>query len=227
MTDEDDILAAEFALGLLDDAEGESVRVRAQSDAVLSLRIAWWRDQLAPMAREAETAPPDHIWRRIAAKLPGNDNAMTMMQRWRAAAVGAMAVAAALIVFIGVRPESAPIPMPIVPQSAPMIATLSDSKNAAVVTVNYDGATGRMTIAPNALAVGTHDAELWIIPEDGTPRSLGVIDAHSAKGQAVAADRRPFVHPGATFAISLEPKGGSPTGTATGPIVVTGKIIRV
>ena len=30
----------------------------------------------------------------------------------------------------------------------------------------------------------------------------------------------------ATYAVSLEPEGGSPTGVATGPIVYTGKLIE-
>lgn len=231
LTDDDDLLAAEFALGLLEPDEAEAVQRRARADAPLSLRIAWWRDQLAPLAREAEATPPADLWARIAAQLPGNDNdvsrAITLARRWRAAAVGAMTVAAALLVFIGTRPGPVqiPVPRPAVP-SAPLVATLAGDKNAAVVTVAYDSTTGRMTIAPNALDAGRGDAELWIIPEDGKARSLGVIDARHARGQVIAADHRGFVHEGATFAISLEPKGGSPTGQATGPIVVTGKIIR-
>lgn len=225
VTDDDDILAAEFALGLLDDAEGEAVRVRAHADAALSLRIAWWRDQLAPLVDEAKVAPPEGLWTRIAAALPGNDNSRSLMQRWRAAAVAAMSVAAALAVFVGTRP----VPVPVVPQpqSAPMIATLSGEANPAIVTVSYDASTGQMTVAPAALDTAAGDAELWIIPEDGKPRSLGVIDAKTPQRHNVAPGHRGFVHPGATFAISLEAKGGSTAEGPTGPVVATGKIIRV
>ena len=222
MTDDDDILAAEFALGLLDEAEGEAVRLRAQADAALSLRIAWWRDQLAPLVREAEVPPPAALWLRIAAQLPANDNASAVMRRWRALAVSATGIAAALALFIGTRP-----PVPVTPQAVPLVATLTGDKTPAIVAVSYDAASGQMTVTPTALDAGTGDAELWIIPEDGKARSLGVIDAHAPRGRAVSMDRRAFVHAGATFAISLEAKGGSPTGQAQGPIVATGKIIRV
>jgi len=225
MTDDDDILAAEFALGLLGAAEGEAVRVRAQTDSVLSLRIAWWRDQLAPLVDEAKVTPPAGLWTRIAASLPGNNNSRTLMQRWRAAAVGAMSVAAALAVFIGT--QSAPVPVIPQVQPAPMVAMLSGETNPAIVSVSYDASTGQMTVAPTALDPAAGDAELWIVPEDGKPRSLGVIDAKTPQRHNVASDHRAFVHPGATFAISLEPKGGSTADGPTGPVVATGKIIRV
>jgi anti-sigma-K factor RskA len=224
VTDDDDILAAEFALGLLDRAESEAVQLRVRSDAVLSLRIAWWRDQLVPLVAEAEVAPPERLWARIASQLPVNDNLPRLMKRWRALAIGATGIAAALAVFVGSRQ---PTPLPLTLQPAPMVATLSGETNPAIVTVSYDATSGQMTIAPSSLTAGAGDAELWIIPEDGKPRSMGVIDTKSPAGHAVAIERRTFVHPGATFAISLEPKGGSPTGSPTGSVIATGKIIRV
>jgi anti-sigma-K factor RskA len=224
MTDDDDILAAEFALGLLDAAESESVLLRAQADAVLSLRIAWWRDQLVPLVTEVETPPPAYLWEKIVTKLPVNDNLPLVMKRWRALAVGATGIAAALALYIGSR-QPTPIPAPV--QPAPMIATLSGDKSPAVVMVSYDSSSGRMMIAPNALSADKGDAELWIIPEDGKPRSMGVIDVRRPQGHMVPMERRSFVHPGATFAISMEPRGGSPTGLPTGSVIATGKIIRV
>jgi anti-sigma-K factor RskA len=224
MTDDDDILAAEFALGLLDPPESDAVLRRVQSDAVLSLRVAWWRDQLGPLVAEAEIAPPERLWAKIATQLPVNDNLPNLMKRWRGLAVGATGIAAALAIFIGSRQTP---PVPVAPQPAPMVATLSGDKNPAIVTVSYDATSGQMMVAPNALNAGAGDAELWIIPEDGKPRSLGIIDTNTPAGRAVPIGNRTFVHPGATFAISLEPKGGSPTGQPTGAVIATGKIVRV
>ena len=222
VTDEDDILAAEFALGLLDEAEAAAVQMRARTDSVLSLRIAWWRDQLAPLAGEVETPAPTGVWTRIEAHLPGNDNSATLMQRWRAAAVAAMSVAAALLVFIGLRPDVAPIVQPV---SAPMMAALSGEKGA-VVAVSYDTTSGRLMVAPTALDPGKGDAELWIIPEGGKPRSLGIVNAKLAEPHMVPEAERTYVQPGATFAITQEDRGGSPDGDPHGPIVAAGKIIR-
>ena len=223
MTDEDDILAAEFALGLLDDMESVAVQARARTDAVLSLRIAWWRDQLAPLVSEVATPAPAGIWQRIEAQLPGNDNSATLMQRWRAAAVAAMSVAAALLLFIGMQPEVVPVAAPSAPE--PMMAALS-GKEGAVVAVSYDETSGRLVIAPITLDPGTGDAELWVIPEGGKPVSLGIIDAKLVQPRQIPVDSRRFLQPGATFAITQEVQGGSPTGQPGGPIVAAGKIIR-
>jgi anti-sigma-K factor RskA len=223
MTDEDDILAAEFALGLLDEAEALAVQARARTDSVLSLRIAWWRDQLAPLASEVETPPPAGLWSKIEAQLPGNDNSMTLMQRWRAATFASMSVAAALLAFIAFSPQPAPILVPPIP--APMMAALSGEKGA-VVAVSYDATSGKLVTAPTVLDPGKGDAELWIIPEGGKATSLGVIDAKEAQDHVIAAEKRMLMVPGATFAITQEVKGGSPTGAAQGPIVAAGKIIR-
>ena len=223
MTDEDDILAAEFALGLLDDTESAAVQARARTDAVLSLRIAWWRDQLAPLVSEVATPAPAGIWQRIEAQLPGNDNSATLMQRWRAAAVAAMSVAAALLLFIGMQPEVVPVAAPPAPE--PMMAALSGDKGA-VVAVSYDATSGRLVVAPTTLDPGTGDAELWVIPDGGKPVSLGIIDAKLAEPRQIPVGNRRFLQPGATFAITQEVKGGSPTGQPGGPIVAAGKIIR-
>ncbi len=220
MTDEDDILAAEYALGLLDEAEAEAVQDRARTDAPLSLRIAWWRDQLAPLAGEVATPAPAGVWRKIEAQLPGNDNSATLTQRWRAAALAAMSVAAALMLYIGTRPAS----VAVVP-AAPMMAALSGEKGA-VVAVSYDARSGKMMVAPTTLDPGKGDAELWIIPAGGAPVSLGIVDAKLAQVHNVPAERRTYVQPGATFAITQEVKGGSPSGQPAGPIVASGKIIR-
>jgi anti-sigma-K factor RskA len=220
VTDDDDILAAEFALGLLDANESDVVRARARVDAMLALRISWWRDQLAPLASEASTPAPPGVWRKIEAKLPGNDNSGTLMQRWRAAAVAAMSVAAALMLFIGTRPA----PVAVIP-AAPMMAALSGEKGAAVA-VSYDATSGKMMVAPTTLDPGKGDAELWVIPEGGSPLSMGVVNAKLAEAHVVPVAKRPMILPGATFAITQEVKGGSPSGQPAGPIVASGKIIR-
>lgn len=223
MTDEDDILAAEFALGLLDETEAASVQARARTDSVLSLRIAWWRDQLAPLASEVETPAPAGVWQRIERQLPGNDNAQSLVQRWRAAAVASMSMAAALLAFIAFRPDSAPVIAPPVP--APMIAALSGEKGA-VVAVSYDATSGKLVVAPTVLDPGQGDAELWIIPDGGKPVSLGVVDAKNTEDHMVPETKRTLLTPGATFAITQEERGGSPDGNPHGAIVASGKIIR-
>ncbi len=225
MTDEDDILAAEFATGLLDPQAAAALQERARLDAPLSLRIAWWRDQLSPLADRGSAEPPPNIWPRIERRLAANDNAPRLLTRWRNAALAATSIAAALIVYIGVAPRPQPVIVTrTVAAPAPMVAMLM-GQGGTQISLLVDQQ-GNLRTVPASLDAGKGDAELWVIPADGKPRSLGIFDAHGRSAHRVAPAVRKMMAEGMTFAVSLEPKGGSPTGAPTGPVVATGKLIR-
>jgi anti-sigma-K factor RskA len=171
--------------------------------------------------------PSEGLWQRIEAMLPGNDNAAVIeARRWRAAALAATVVAGLLGMTLVLRP--APVPPATPPAAAPapapvLLASIAGS-GGIVATIAYNQTAGDLTIAPGKLDAGQRDAELWIIPADGRPRSLGTIDPARAATRPARTDVRRLIARGATFAISLEPRGGSPTGLPTGPIVGTGMI---
>ncbi len=230
VTDEDDILAAEFALGLLDPTEAEVVRDRARLDGPLSLRIAWWRDQLAPLAGEAEVLPPAGMWPRIAAGIGANDNGPVSARRWKWVSGGLGAAVAILLGVIVLRtPSQEPLTPPAVAPapSRSLVASLSGADGSAV-TIAYDSDHSRMLVTPVSLDSRGGDAELWLIPAGATaPVSMGVIDPRNAASHSVAAAHSRLLAPGAVFAISREPRGGSPRKGPTGPVIASGKIIRV
>jgi anti-sigma-K factor RskA len=62
--------------------------------------------------------------------------------------------------------------------------------------------------------------ELWAVAPNTAPRSLGLVEEASLS-------RVLDVPPSGdlTLAVSLEPKGGSPTGAPTGPVVFTGALV--
>jgi anti-sigma-K factor RskA len=67
--------------------------------------------------------------------------------------------------------------------------------------------------------------ELWSVPPQGNPRSLGLISA--ARATVIPRDRLPatLLKGGtAALAVSIEPPGGSPTGVPTGPVVFAGQV---
>jgi len=69
--------------------------------------------------------------------------------------------------------------------------------------------------------------QLWIATQPGVaPRSLGVLGTDDYTVQATLASYDPAVVNNATFGISLEPLGGSPTGQPTGP-VIHAKLLQV
>jgi len=83
--------------------------------------------------------------------------------------------------------------------------------------VLYNPTSRRAVIAlDNATLPASQDYELWRI-QDGVPVSLGVLPRDAADGVVlhVAVTGDP-----AAFAVSLEPAGGSPQATPTGPVVL-------
>ena len=62
--------------------------------------------------------------------------------------------------------------------------------------------------------------ELWAVEPGQDPKSLGVVE------QASFTRSLPYKPQDLVFAISLEPKGGSPTGKATGPVIFSGPLLQ-
>jgi anti-sigma-K factor RskA len=67
--------------------------------------------------------------------------------------------------------------------------------------------------------------ELWSVPPQGAPRSLGLISASGTTVLSRAKLPATLLKGGtAALAVSVEPPGGSPTGAPTGPVVFAGKL---
>ena len=218
MNDDDDLLAAELALGLIDDP---AAAARRGSDAEFAARVAWWEAKFAGLADPVGVEPSAQLWPRIAARLPQNDNAGSTM--WWKLTSGALAAVAAISLFmLAQRPQIELPPQP----GAPAVASLAGETGSAMA-ISYDSATRRMTIAPIQLDPGKGDAELWVIPVGADKAvSLGVFDAHKPSSHQLNPAQARLVAAGATFAVSLEQRGGSPTGQHVGPIVASGKLVE-
>jgi anti-sigma-K factor RskA len=242
MTDarhEEDMLAAEFALGVLEGPERAEAEARIERDPGFVAEVEEWRVRLAPMLAAAGESPPDHVWHGINARLAANDDAPASgaaekaLRRWRAIGIGASALAASLALVLVVRTPAEqalptqPPPIAAAAAPTPMVATLqAEDGTSTIVTISMAGP-DRLMITPVRMPEDRRVPELWIIPEDGKPRSLGVMPAGGPSSMAVAAGHKPHLHQGATFAISREPQGGSPTGAPTGPVIASGKISTI
>jgi anti-sigma-K factor RskA len=235
-----DDLAAEYVLGTLDAAERAEVERRLRSDARLAQAVAAWERRLDPLLEPSSpVAPPGTSFAVISARIdalrpakPAPKGARgaeiirlrRRVQTWRRAAIAVSAIAASLLVFIGVR-ELRPVP------EARFVAVLAgDDRNPAfVAAVNVkDRAIMVMRLGEPLAPAPGHSHELWALGGGReAPQSLGLLSAASR----IPADRLGQLDPSTlaatTFAISLEPEGGSPTGQPTGPVVFTGKLVPV
>jgi anti-sigma-K factor RskA len=218
-----DRLAAEYVLGTL--AGPARRRFEALQGAHPHLRqaVALWQARLAPLATSvAEVAPPERVWQGIEGRLFAAAPAVQpgLWQRlslWRGISGVATAVAVAMFMVASQTPA---------PQ-APIIVVLGANPETAqvlnasfVASVSADGRA--LVLRPlNELSLSPGRAlELWAVPAQGAPRSLGLVRPTGATTLL----RAQLLRDTDAFAVSVEPAGGSPTGAPTGPIVSVGKL---
>ena len=91
--------------------------------------------------------------------------------------------------------------------------------------VLYDAARGDVALSHVSGERGQdHDFELWMIEGGNAPVSMGVVPVGATAHVAATPEEQKKLDKGAVLAISLEPKGGSPTGQPTGPVVAAGDL---
>jgi anti-sigma-K factor RskA len=223
LTEDDIVLAGEHALGLLDPADRAAAAARVATDPEFAAEVEAWRVRLQPMLEGPDEAPPPHLWQRIETQLPSlaQDNGGTSLRWWKGASFVSTAVAAALAAVLLFQPKPPPPAMP----AAPLVAALSGDQGNVAMTAQYDARDGQLLVTPVRLDTGRLMPELWVVPEDGQARSLGVMMAGRPMRVTVPVQLRPHLHRGVTLAVTPEPAGGAPGGKATGPVIASGKIV--
>ena len=225
--DDDIVLAGEHVLGLLDAANEAAAIARIVTDAAFAAEVDAWRLRLMPMVDRNDVAAPPHIWPAIKSALPSptqqDNKGGGNIRFWQAIAGASSMAAAVMAVLLLQQPSPVAPPQP----GAPLVAALGSETGMSSITARYDGASGQMLLTPVSLKTGELYPELWIIPADGTPRSLGIVRADVPSEIRINAALRGFVSQGATLAITSEPEGGGPGGKPSGPILASGKIVTI
>jgi anti-sigma-K factor RskA len=224
---EDALIAAEYALGVLDGADRFAAQERIARDRAFALLVAEWEERLAPWAAEIEeVAPPPQVWDRIAATLPQPAPRTGLWQSlafWRGLSLAAGALAAACmaaLIYAGIQfgPGTPP---------EPLVASI-DGGGRHYFVATIDTIRGNIAVSPAAYAVdATRVPELWLIPADGRPRSLGLLQAERVITIALSRELKALATRDTVLAVSLEPPGGSPTGQPTGPVIGAGKLTNL
>jgi len=222
---EDDGLAAEYALGTLDVGERAAADARRARDPAFDAAVAAWELRLGALAEAApEKTPPAELFSRIEARL-GGENVVPLLAgrlaRWRALAMSAGTLSGALAAALAFLLIARPSP----PHQ--FVAILQKSADAPAFAMTVDVDRLEFTVRPVAAeAPAGKSYELWIIAPDQAPKSLGVIDAAARTGERKLAYDPASVR-AATYAVTVEPPGGSPDGKPSGAPVFVGKLVPV
>jgi len=167
------------------------------------------------------------------------------VRRWRGIARVTSALAAALVALLavqltrpdllppGLRPKAPPpqiveVQAPASGTPAQFVALLQKDSASPAFILTVDAATKNFTVRRvGASPEPGKSFELWLVSDKlQRPRSLGVIGGDDFTTRPALSNYDTDTVNKATYAVTIEPEGGSPTGQATGPIVFTGKLIE-
>lgn len=236
MTDREDIdmLAAEYVLGTLDPDMRRIVDERRSHEDDLEAAIADWEKRLSPLnAHYRDEIPSRDLFPGIRARIEGArvqaDNIVEIdllkrkLARWRIGTFATGALAASLMVAVLVSDFATPV------QDRQFVAVFhrDDTQPAFVMSIDLD--TRAVIIRPvSATLPEGKTYQLWIASDQlgPAPKSLGLLENASVPTTRSLGEFDPALLRNATFGISLEPEGGSPTGRPTGP-AIHGRLIPV
>lgn len=223
----DDLLAAEYALGLLEGEDLVMARARLAREPAFAGQVAFWERRLAPLLDELDGAEPSaELLERVKAEIensPGGE-IVALQQRlrfWqRAAGVGGIAAVAALALVVL---QPGPTPVDPVSPAAPLVASIPIADTPLRLGVTYLPEREELLVSASGLAPdGVHDHELWLVPPEGELRSLGVVVPGEERRVALSPEVAAMIGDGSQMVLTREPLGGKPADQDAGPVVAEG-----
>jgi anti-sigma-K factor RskA len=236
----EDDRAGLYVLGALNAEEMRAVQIAANRDPELAAEITVWEQRLAPLVALIDPLePPASLWLQLEARLlritgspdqvaevyspppqrarPRRRGTPSRAQEyWRGAALAAMALAAGLAIALVYKPAAQH-------QQVAMLLPAKPGEGGWLLTVKPGGEI--VADAQGALSRGLNqDYELWA-GEDGSDRPvpLGLL---SVTGRSTIKTANLPTRHNFLLLVSLEQKGGSPSGIPTGPVVFSSAAIK-
>lgn len=219
-------LVAEYVLGLLGPAEHARVEALIASNPALQAERDFWAARFAALDDEfAEVAAPAHVLDRVETRLFGHPRKASLwdsLALWRGITAGALAVAVAAIGFNLMQPAPS-----VTTLTTQLVAALEAEGSDVRFLALYDGAGAVRLTALSGEVPTDRDLELWAIQDQQDPISMGVIPVNERSVVELSDEVQAGWGEGSVLAITLEPKGGSPEGKATGPVVALGEVRQI
>lgn len=211
-----ELLAAEFVLGTLTGAARRRFERWRDADPFVGRRVRAWEERLAGLAFQLEPiAPSPGLWTAIERR-----TGLAQRSRWPAIAA---AVAAIAILGLGwiLWQE-----LQITPPQAQALIAGKAGETLWRIDLAADGAHLEVTAVDPVAYPEARSLELWALPTEAAPVSLGLMPAGGSVRLALDERQRAAIGRAENVAVSEEPAGGSPTGAPTGPVLYVAAIAR-
>ena len=214
-------LAAEYVLGTLRGQARVRFEQYMRDSARIRQEVWFWEAQLGLLLNAVPSAPPlpARHWQRIEQRLWGSVAPVMRGGGWRWWGVAATAMMLALVLWWTPSPER-----------VPALATILQEQGVQRWSVSLSGDRRHLRVTSLDVMPAGDDAdyELWIVPANGAPLSLGLIrPAQSVQNLQLTATQSAALASQLLLAVSLEPGGGSPTGAPTGLVLYTGVLVPI
>ncbi len=221
-----EILAGEYALGLLTPRSGRGFERRLKVDAALRGSLRSWERRFNSVVESLKPVdPPAELWIRIYENLPkkrlvkGEEKTVSLWESlsfWRNLAFLGGALAVLLLTYVNFGPGVRPT----MPAQVAMISDPQSAKTAWMVSVMPDKKMLKVKAMDIPHMPADRDCELWMLPAGGqAPVSLGLLPMSGTMMMPLKEGQVKLLAQASGLAVSLEPKGGSPTGAPTGPVM--------
>lgn len=233
LTEKERWLAAEFAMGVLDKNEHAEANLLYDQNINFRHEVDEWTSRLTPILDDVEPQMPSlAVWTQIEQRLGLAETHDTVakgfaawwqsVNLWRGLSLGTSAVAAiALAMLIYGGPLAPTQPTLTAPE---LVATLTSEGTSPAMVARLDRTKRQMTILTAMESNAEIDHELWLVPAQGNPISIALLESQGTTILDLDEAMMAQFDEGATFAISVEPLGGSPTGLPTGPVIASGQL---
>lgn len=223
-------LAADYTLGTLRGAARRRMQALLPAHPSLQHAVRTWEARLMPLADAVvPVVPRRQTWQQLQARLNARLGLVPPAPWWQRLlpwqlGTGAAGLSSLVLTWALLQPTpELPPPVLVVldPQASAQVPAELLTQARFVASISGDGRA--LVLRPLAsLPVQAGRAlELWAVPTQGAPRSLGLIAADQPTSQMRQAG---LLRGTSALAVSVEPSGGSPTGAPTGPVIAIGSI---
>jgi anti-sigma-K factor RskA len=223
-------LAADYVAGTLRGPARRRFEALLPAHPVLRQAVREWQTRLMPLTVAIDPVkPPAAVWQHVQARVGGAAPSRAAapapvgwwqrLALWRGLAAFASVAALSLAVLLA-NPGPAQAPIVVVLNATGQTVDGAVVPATFVASISGDG---RSVVTRPVTQVNVQPdraLELWAVPGQGAPRSLGLI---SPQGTTIVKKGQLLENTDA-LAVSLEPPGGSPTGAPTGPVLWAGKL---
>ena len=210
-------LAADYAIGLMPPTARKRFEHLLLDDGALRAELARWQNHLTLLTEPLVEQPvPEHVWQAVVARIePQTLHVPLKRPFWNWLRLGAVACSLLIVLTTGLLYNR---------DSVQYQATLLSGT--AQPGLRIEAHADYLKVQPLELAAveAGRSLELWAIPVEGKPVSLGLIPADGDGRIALSQSQQQLIRVPVVLAVSLEPQGGSPTGQPTGPVLYQGPL---